>query len=180
MASRHSSVDSVRSFSVAVAALVASRQTRHSSRWTPTWLPAACPRDWRSGSALPGQPSWANLRTVWTGWCHRVWPWRRMAPRCPAPPAHLPHPCAGTAEEDCGHARESSGSSQGAGRAPGSDHYAHSPPGDLVDWQERDSHEFSRIGTDGIQDICELSAPCRGVSWQSEGLVDTSFMQRGL
>lgn len=57
-------VDSVRSFSVAVAASVASRQTRHGLSWTRTWPLAACPRDWRSGSARPEQPSWANLRTT--------------------------------------------------------------------------------------------------------------------
>lgn len=40
------------------------------------------------------------------------------------------------------------------------------------------------IGVEGIQGICELAAPSREASWQSEGLVDTSFwhphMQTGL
>lgn len=71
-------------------------------------------------------------------------------------------------------------SSQGAGPGPGSDHYARFPRGALVDWQERDGHDFSLIGTEGVQDTCELSAPSRGASWQSGGLVDTSFMQRCL
>ncbi|KAF3819855.1 hypothetical protein GH733_015364 [Mirounga leonina] len=44
------------------------------------------------------------------------------------------------------------GSSQGAGPGPGSDHYARFPRGALVDWQERDGHDFSLIGTEGVQD----------------------------
>ncbi|XP_018874017.1 D-dopachrome decarboxylase isoform X1 [Gorilla gorilla gorilla] len=55
------------------------------------------------------------------------------------------------------------------------DTYPLFPLGVLADWQDRDGHDFFMIGHGGIQGICELAASSREISWQSEGLVITSF-----
>ncbi|XP_045675781.1 D-dopachrome decarboxylase isoform X2 [Phyllostomus hastatus] len=60
---------------------------------------------------------------------------------------------------------------------PEDDSYPVFPPGALADWQEGDGHDFSVTGTECIQGICELVTSSREISWQREGLVDTSFWQ---
>ncbi|XP_038305668.1 uncharacterized protein LOC102153776 [Canis lupus familiaris] len=96
-----------------------------SSGWPRTCLLAAHPRDWRSGSAWPLQPSRAGLGTLGTRRCDQRWLWWRQAP--PRPARHWPSPpSAGWAlpRGEAGSQHLVLGLSHpGPGPGPGSDNY---------------------------------------------------------